>query len=461
MPSKVHRPLVRVAVVLALLAFGCGRREPQRPPAPSAQTTTTAVRTTAPGAAPAPPTAAPSANAEPGGEPFDPSAVPPPPRVAVEARHAEHRGSIEASAAAEHACALVSTHRTVLGSAGAAAAVGLADGHAIAAYVPGPSGVDLVVLAANADGRRPRVVGRFPVVPSVRATQLVPPGIGRIDANRVAVASVDATRRLIYREIDLESGEATEALVLAQGTADTRFPPAVAAIGQLRLVAYTIPGNPMRVEVVVVGDGPRALRRHDVTPGSAGAASPSFVHGAVPPMLVFVDPREAFSLTHAVVFDAQGAPGEDDSLQPIVGLENPPRVVAALAPGDLELAFLAHGETSAMGTFLLATHAASITPRALVPACDQARLWVDAMGTGYGVVTASVGPRGGVALADREVVVRLVDASGVGPELRIATSHGSAIYPVLSRDDSGRLAVVYGTASTIELAELGCRGIAR
>lgn len=455
--TGMHRsPSLVALLALSLPAVSACDGRPDRPRVPSAETTTTEVTTTAPATDPT--AGAVGESAEPGAAPS--GALPPQARVSIVARHAEHRGSIDSSDAAEHACAIVGARRTIFGAAGAASAIGLSAGHAIAAYVPISNGVDLVVLSVAANGRNPRVLARSPVVPSVRPTQLVPPGIGRIDATHVGVASVDAGRRLVYREFDVESGEASDAIVLASGTADTRFPPAVTSVGELRLVAFTLPGNPMRVEVVVIGSGPRALRRHDVSPDSAGAASPSFVHGANPPLLVFVDPREAFSLSHAIAFDAQGMPGEDDVLQPILGLENPPRLVAALSPRDLELAFLAHGETNQMGTFLLATRASSITPRALVPASDHARLWVDAMGTGYGVVTASLGPRGGVALAEREVVIRLTDAAGLGPDLRISPARGSAIYPALSRDDEGHLAVIFGTGSGIDFAELGCRGVA-
>lgn len=452
--------LVLTAFAASLTTYGCGGRTRGADAGRSRETTTTVATTTAPAATPTP---AEPAALDPSGAAIDPSgepAPPAPPQVHIEAHHAEHRGAIETSGAAEHACALVSQRRTVFATAAAPAAIGLRVGHALAAYVPSAAGTDLVVLTFAPNGRTPRILGRFPVSPALRPTQLVPPAIARIDDAHVAVASVDAMRRITYREVDLTTGEASAELLVADGTADTRYPPTIATFGDVRLVAFTRFGNPMRVEVVVVVAGPRAVARHDVTPDSAGAASPGFVHGTTPPLLVLVDPREAFSLSHAITFDAQGNPGDDDSLQPIVGLEAPPRVVAALGPHDLELAFLAHGATNEMGTFLLASHAPSITPRALVPASDHARLWVDAMGTGYGVVTASLGPRGGVALADREVVVRLVDAAGIGPELRIAPARGSAVYPALSRDDDGHLAVVFGTADGIDVAEIGCRGVA-
>lgn len=415
---------------------------------------------------PAPAGATPSPDApSPGTSAGDPEpsadAVPPAGRLRVVARHPEHRGHVEASDAPEHACALVGARRVLFDRAAAPTAVGLEEGHAVAAYVPSPEGLELFVLVVP-EGRRPvRRLAHFAVTPPVRPAQLVPPGLMRIGTNKLGVATVDAQRRLVYREIDRETGEPSEPLVLAEGSADTRFPPALAMAGELRLVAYTRFGNPMRVELVVLDDTPRAIRRHDLTPDSAGAASPGFVRGSEPPLLVLVDPREAFSLSHAIAFDTEGQPGDEDPLQPIVGLESPPRLVAALGPHDLEIAFLAHGGTNHMGSFLLASRASSITPRALVPASDHARLWVDAIGTGYGVVTSSLGPRGGVSLADREVVVRLVDVAGIGPELRIAPTRGSAIYPTLSRDDAGRLVVVYGTDATIELQTIACHGTAR
>ena len=111
-----------------------------------------------------------------------------------------------------------------------------------------------------------------------------------------------------------------------------------------------------------------------------------------------------------------------------------------------------------MGSFVLASHASSITPRTLVASSDSARLWIDALGARDGVLTVSLAPHADEAGSPREAVVRVIDSAGIGPELRIAAVQGSAVYPMLARDDAGTIALVFGTASGIDFVPLRCIG---
>lgn len=360
----------------------------------------------------------------------------------------------------ERGCVALAAPRSIFGATAVPYAIGLESGHAVAAYAVTASGADLVVITAAADGSEPHVLARFAITPAITATQLVPPALARIDAGHLGLATIDAERHVTYREIDRATGAVSDAVRVDETNVDLRFPAAVAAIGDRRLVAYTETGDPQRVKVVVL-DGSRAIvARHDVTPPSAGGVSPAFVRDATPPYLVLVDPHYGFSLTHAIAFDRSGAPGEDKPLQPIVGLIAPARVVAAITPSDLEIAFLARGQTNHMGAFVLASHASTITPRELVPPSDYTRLWVDALGASYGAITVSLAPHGGETNATREAVIRVADGAGVGPELVIVPTRGSAIYPMLSRDDAGHLALVHGAEYGIDVVPLACRGAA-
>lgn len=460
--SAIRSAPLRVMIVFASLA-SLGVRGCESTRAPASSTGASHVRpVSAARATPAAGAVAPADGTEPVLPPARPTLVlstPPPaePNATTPERNLRaHREAV--GVVVPHTCDLAGSRRSVFGSAAAPAVVGLAQGYAIAAYVPGEAEMFAVVLTVAADGRAARTVTRFAVSPAIATTQLVPPAIARVGVGRIAVATVDAQRRLEYREIDLATGQVFGPIRIADGSVDTRFPPSIAPLGALRLVAFTRFGDPQRVEVVVMDDSPRSLRRHDVTPDSAGAASPTFVRDVTPPYLVFVDPREALSLTHAVSFDANGAPGEDDGLQPIIGLVTPARVVAALSPADLQIAFLAHGESNLMGSFVLASHASSITPRTLVASSDSARLWIDALGARDGVLTVSLAPHADEAGSPREAVVRVIDSAGIGPELRIAAVQGSAVYPMLARDDAGTIALVFGTASGIDFVPLRCIG---
>lgn len=426
----------RLLVALVVLVASCGepRGETRRAPAASAN-------------APAE-----STNAPPVPSPTPPAPTPVPPAV-VARRPVARADEVGSSRVVEHGCARVGPTRTVSPTLGAAAVLGAESGHLLAIN----EGPVTTVLSVSHDGRDARPLARLAMREPLAATQLVPPGLVRVSATRLGVATISSARRLTYRELDRATGAVAFEALLADGTADPRFPPTIALAGDLRLVAYALLGNPQRVEVIALGSDGRMVRRHDVTAPSGGAASPSFVPDVSPPVLVFVDPREALSLSQSVRFDATGHPGDVRSLQPIIGLATPARITAVQGATDLTLFFLAYGETSGVGVYTLEARSGSITPRALVAPSSGPRAWVDALGADFGAIAASLAP----STTDpsvRDVVVRLLDSAGIGSELRIPAAAGTLLYPAPSRDDEGHLAIVHGSVSGIELTKIACLG---
>lgn len=422
-----------LAALILVTAAGCGqpRHEPPAPATPSSPSPTP--EETLP-----PPTAQ--------------APIPPPTLVRRPPSAPPSRGA----RAEEHGCAVAGATRVVLPGLAAPAIVGLPSGHAIAATIAAEGSVATAMLVV--DGRSVRELLRAPMNAPLPPTQIVPPGLARIADSRLALATIEASRSLHYREVDLGTGVATAPMILAESGADPRFPPAIAVHGAERFVAYTKLGDPQRVEVVVTS-GTAVLRRHDVTPPSGGAVSPAFVPDLAPPVLVSVDPRAAVSLAHQTGFDAQGRPGPDRSLQPILGLAAPARLVAVRGATDVELFFLAYGEPSGIGIYRVAADANVITPSVVVPASSPGRPWVDALGTEFGAIVAATVPRAG-APALREVVVRLLDSAGLGPELRLPGTRLdlTAIYPTTARDDAGKLLLANGSAAGLELTNLVCAG---
>jgi len=439
----------RLGVAMLLFVAACeGTPRPRTANADlQPSSTPLAVPSSAPGPTPPTPPTPPPA-------PQVPSAPPIAPLVGTRATSSSV--DVGASHAVEHGCATLGASRAITTSLGAVAAVGLPVGHAIAANVVGEGSESTLVFVTDENGRAARPVATLPISPPLGPSQITPPGLARVGDSRIALATIDASHRLVYRELDLRSGASTSA-TLAEGVADSRFPPSIAVLPSVRLIAFTKLGNPQRVEVVVVSSSGQFVRRHDVTPASAGAASPTFVRDVTPPTLVVVDPREALSLAHSVVFDENGMPGAEDSLQPIIGLSTPARIVAVRGARDIALLFLAHGESGGIGVYSLDAHASAITPHALVADARGPRPWVDALGASFGLITVSLAASA-TDPTTRDAVVRLVDSAGMGPELRIAATSGTTLYPTPSRDDAGHLAVIAGSASGITLTRIACAG---
>jgi len=150
-------------------------------------------------------------------------------------------------------------------------------------------------------------------------------------------------RAELLRLMHGERGFVSSPRVLAKGV-DRRFAPALARVGSVLLTAYvTSVADAMHTMLVTsLAPAPR-----DLTPPGHGAAAPTFVLGAVPPVLVLIDARAGVSPLLEVPFDAKGEPGAAIVRTPVSQPYAPPLLVAVASPeGEIEVAYSAVGRVA-------------------------------------------------------------------------------------------------------------------
>jgi hypothetical protein len=383
-----------------------------------------------------------------------------------------------AAAAPAHGC--VATTRAplrIFPRGGPASIVATGDAFVVAGYARAAdgSGEDVfVVRAARNAPPVPLAILRLPAGASHERPG--PPGLGVLDAARVLVAASDGSGALLATTVGAARPGMPPAWREIGRAADPRFPPAVAATAAGAVVAYTDgSATPMRVKVVRLRPDGTTAGTHDPTPESMGGSAPVIVSVGGVPTLFFVDARGGLSPIVRVPLGPDGSPRAAVVERPLSQLATPGRIAVAQVGSRTRVAYTAVGRlaTSAVGVVTLGDGGA---PEALVP------------GTGYGTLTVSAAgaPRGGIFVATRavagtatsatgdapaaagqgaalasppaggEVVVRLVDEAGLGPELRITREGERASHAAVARTASGDVGVVVTGAEGVSLHLVRC-----
>jgi hypothetical protein len=235
--------------------------------------------------------------------------------------------------------------------------------------------------------------------------------------------------------------------------ADRRFAPALARLGDGRLVAFVrAVGEGMHTFVALVHGAKVTL--HDVTPEGHGAAAPAFVAGASEPTLVMLDARAGVSPLLELGFDAQGHPGEVMVRTPVSQPYAPPLLRAVELPdGQVEVAFTAVGKLAATAIGRVPLRRA-VQALALLPSRGYGELSFSALRGARRAAFAYEAPRTSEAGSAHDVEVVLLDEQGLGPVLSLGASD-DARAPELALY-AGTLWLGYTRGSQAVVAALRC-----
>jgi hypothetical protein len=401
-----------------------------------------------------------------------------------------------AAAAPPHGC-VVTTRAPlrVFPRGGPASIVAAGDAFVVAGYARATdgSGEDVfVVRAARNAPPVPLATVRLPA--GATRARPGPPGLGALDPSRVLVAASDGDGALLATTLSTSRPGVPPAWRELGRAADPRFPPAVAPTAAGAVVAYTDgSATPMRVKVVRLRPDGAPAGTSDPTPEAMGGSAPQIVSIGGTPTLFFVDARGGLSPVVRVPLGPDGAPRAAVIERPLSQLATPGRIAVAQVGGRTRVAYTAVGRaaTSAIGLVTLGDTAA---PEALVPGAGYGALTVaaaSAVGAAVFVATRPVvgepasgeaspggasaaggGEAGGSpgageggtpasptsALFRGEVIVRLLDDAGLGPELRVTREGERASHAAIARTAAGDVGVVVTTAEGVSLHLLRCSG---
>ena len=307
-------------------------------------------------------------------------------------------------------------------------------------------------LVAAAPGAEPRTLARARLDhPALADRRRAAPAIA-IEGTRGALAIVDGDRRLLVAAFDPSSADTLALRSVAQG-ASLRFAPALIGHANGWAAAFTDEtGTPMRVRGLLTD---RAAARsgevRDLTPTAGGGAAPTFVEGASPARLVFLDPRVAVSVAHAVEVGPGGF-GPTTVARPLGGVAEPPETTAAHFGGADWMGYTGLGSvaTSAVGLIRLE---GSSSPTPLVSGTGYGVLHVDVASLGAGAVFAADAPTASPPDSPREVHVEVVGADGVAHAPVVLRGPGDeASRARVATEPRGAIAVAFVTAEGVHLA---------
>lgn len=248
-----------------------------------------------------------------------------------------------------------------------------------------------------------------------------PPALA-IDGSRAALALVDGGRRLLVARFDVGDAPALSFQTVAE-EASLRFRPALAVHGPGFLVAWTRErADGRRVFARGIGaDGPTGAPR-DLTPAAGGAAAPAFVAGASPPRLLFIDPREATSMTYVVEAGADGL-GTPETARSISLITDPPILAAADFGRADWLVYAGIGSVATTAIGLMSMEGRG-PPAPVVAGTGYGVLFADIARLGAGGIVVADAPQSGSQNAPREVHVRTLDPRGeLDPALVLRGPH--------------------------------------
>ncbi|MCC7540633.1 MAG: hypothetical protein IT379_30740 [Deltaproteobacteria bacterium] len=347
-------------------------------------------------------------------------------------------------------------------------------GAALVAGYTVDGGHDVVFVAEWSPGRPPAPLRRIALAGNAPADRrTAPPSLLALGDRRIVLAHAEASGRLALREIrrgdPVGAGERT--VTVGQG-ADLRFAPALARIGDHIAVAWTDGrATPMRLRLAILDAAlaPSGPER-DVTPVSMGAAAPSFVVGAVPPLLLFIDPRRGISPIHRLALGADGPVGESRVIVSTGVAPDRPVVAGALA-GDRPLvawSVIGRAATTAVGLARLdsAWTAYARPPEPLVPGTAYTPLSVSTvrLEQAHAVFatdqpTAATPTPSGAAIREAavQIGVRVVAADGaLRAPLTVAGPDGTARGAALASFGGRRVALSFRDGGGTYVSRLDC-----
>jgi hypothetical protein len=349
-------------------------------------------------------------------------------------------------------CAILHEGRRVWPAPGPAAIVGLGRGFVVAGYAMRGGREQLFVVHVGPDAL-PDPITAFDLDPPHPQPRKAAPGLAARDDNDLAIAYTDGKGRLHARRLRVGRSGGGAALQLAPAV-DTRFAPAVAVVQDRTLVAYTLGSTPMHTSLAVLMED-RVIARHELTPSAMGAAAPSFVHGASPPVLVMVDARDGLSPLLRVDLNNDGTPKPAAVVLPLSTVSMPARLAAASSSIGTYVGYTGLGSAATSAVGLLAISPIVGKPEALVKGTGYGILQVSATSAPRAVLFAADAPITSAKDAPREIRVHVVGMEGPGEAsvLRGASGAGNA---AIARDEAGDVGVVFTSASGVYLAKLRC-----
>jgi hypothetical protein len=350
-------------------------------------------------------------------------------------------------------CVVVDAGRRVWPAPGPSAIAAAGRDFVVAGYATRADHEQLFAVRVGPRGA-PEPITAFAIEPKLPHARVAPPGLATRNENDLVVAFVDGDGKLWARRLRTGRSGTGPALQIASGI-DARFAPVLAASQDKTLLAWTVGSTPMHTHLALLSLEGALLGEHDVTPTGLGAAAPSFVSGAEPPVLLALDPHEGMSPILRIDIGDHGEPQQAQVALPVGMISAPPRIAAASSSIGTFVGYTGLGSaaTSAIGLVAIAPIAG--TPQALVK------------GTAYGPlrVAAAAGPRAVVFAADaptqpgkdppHEIHVHVVNGSGPGPAT-VVSAPGGASDAALARSDDGSYGLAFTAKAGVYVARLRC-----
>ena len=292
----------------------------------------------------------------------------------------------------------------------------------------------------------------------LRTTRVAPPGLGKIDDGRVAIASTNLRARIRYTTLQV-AGDRDEWTELGEQV-DQRFAPAIAVKPGFVAVAYVDGGSDdgMRVRMVRLDPNARIMGRHDLTLSGLGAAAPNAVNDEI----FFVDPRIGHSVSQVVQLDGVAVPrGEAQIVRPISHLYEPCTIAPVRLGARWLIGYTAMGNSATTAVGLVwAEGRTTPTAQAIVPGTGYGRLQVDGVAAGTRAVFVADAPKARDRLAPRELHLRLAlptpEDVSLSPPVVLTGPDGTAHNGRIARHASGLLAIVFSTDEGIYLQRAVC-----
>lgn len=329
-------------------------------------------------------------------------------------------------------------------------------GWLVAGYAPvmgSDAGEEVFVARVGPDGASMPVTRNALEVPLKKGARRAAPGLW-VEGARAWVARVDGAGNLAVAQVDhRRPGAPLPFREVAEGV-DARFAPALTRAGEVTLVAWVDGrGTPMRVRVARLGRDGTPAGRHDVTPEAMGGTAPTFVAGASPPELVFVDARSGMSPLIRVTFDTEGMPATPEVARTVGQVPEPPQVAAVRFGGETWVAYTAVGSAASAAVGLVPLGANEDAPVPLVEGSAYGPLAVDGAAVSGGAIflTEAPTPEG----EGRKLAVHRVSADGVGEAWTLQDTPDAG-HPAVAARGNAAVAVVRRRGAAVRLESVRC-----
>ena len=350
-------------------------------------------------------------------------------------------------------CVVLDEGRRIWPASGPTAIVAVADAFVVAGYAMRDGREQLFVVRVPKDAL-PEPIVAIDIKPPLARPRTAPPGIAVRDENDISVAVVDGSGRLIVRRLRLGRAGHGAAVELATGV-DVRFSPAIEQFQNVTLVAWTAGTTPMHTQLARLSSDDAILSQIDLTPPSMGAAAPSFVSGASPPVLVAVDARNGMSPLLRVDFASDAMPQPAQVVLPLSIVSTPTQLAAASSSIGTYVAFAGLGAAATSAVGLVAIAPIAGTPSALVKGTAYGPLYLAAVAAPRALIFAADAPIQPGKDPKHEIHIHAVGIQGAGAGV-VLRGPGNAAQVSLARDDSGDVGVAFSSDSGVYVARVRC-----